>query len=606
VNDAATNSVSTLETLPVSAGTGTATQTRERLGWCALTGAYLFSMLWGIRTFGIQDNNEGLYAEVAREMNLRHDWVVPHLNGAPYLEKPPLLYWMEAMLLRIFGNHDWAVRLGPVLCFAGTIGAVVWIGHQLRSPALGRKAALLLCSAAGIVGMSRSLLFDGPLTCALTWAFGCFLGWRLAGSRRTLRGMYVALAIGVMAKGLITLVLAGGTIVISTLLARRSRRDLMALWDLRGAMLFALIVVPWHVLAAWREPGFAEFYFINEHVRRFLGTREPHDFYTGPAYYYLLRLPLYLGVWFFALPALNGRKYAHRGSPAYREVHRVLFVAAALAFTFFSFSEGKANYYLLCIMPAFCLLIALHWPEDGIRRKRLYLGSAGIAVIAVTFASAPMVFSHHRKLAPLVNGQQAVLGTAAIALLGLAATIAWLTTRRRNQAVFWCMTAAGLVMLLPLPALLERADPLLSQRAAAAFLSPHNDEPVVLYRAYEDISSFVYYFGRPIPIVDSESNELLYAFRRYPGSPAFIARHDLHALSREKQVWLVAKTGHLDEVLKEFAADAPRVVQRFPRTTIIVIGPQQVARIPALTSRRAPQNQAPAQPTVSFPISQRL
>lgn len=577
VNDTTANAA--VSAPPSATSSAVSNVVRENVGRLAFAGTFLFSALWGIRSFGIQDNNEGIYAEIAREMNVRGDWVIPHLNGAPYLEKPPLLYWLIATLLRVFGEHEWVVRLGPVLCFAGTLGAVVWIGRQINGRALGRNAALLLCSAAGVVGMSRSLLFDVPLTCALMWALGFFLQWRLGGSRWNLRACYALLAVGVMTKGLIAVVLGGGTMLVATLWARRSWRDLWALLDPIGALLFAGIVVPWHVLACLREPGFADFYFINEHVRRFLGSREPHDFYTGPVYYYLVRLPLYLGVWVFALPLLARNNHVERGSRqqvAIGEGRRVLLSAAAVALAFFSFSEGKANYYLLCIMPALALLIALAWPRDGRRAKRLLFCAAGIALIATLLAAAPWLFRQKPDVVTLLQEQRTLVGSIALALATLAIAVAAFVLRAQNRAAFACIATAGLVLLLPLPTLLHAADARISERELAQYLAGHDEDPVVLYREYEPLSSMVFYLRRTVPVIDSQSNELYYAHQRYAAGPSFMDLTRFRVLSREHRVWIVTTPDHVADALTRLEGSMPRVVRRFPRAVVLEAGPSWV------------------------------
>lgn len=572
MNDSAANSTWRVSRLAIFAAEQSGAVLLPRAQWFALLGAFLFSAFWGIRSFGIQDNNEGVYAEVAHEMNLSGDWVIPHLNGVPYLEKPPLLYWTEAALLRQFGNHEWVVRLGPILWFAGTLGAVLWIGRRLRATALGRNAALLLCTALGVVGMSRSMLFDGPLTCALTWTIAFFLDWRLTRRRSRLRAVYAALAVGVMAKGLIALVLGVGTIVLAMLLARQGWRELRRLVDGIGLVVFAAIVLPWHIAACIRQPGFADFYFINEHVRRFLGTREPHDFYTGPFYYYLVRLPLYLGVWCFTLPVLL-RRHRKRGDTAtQRELRRILWAQVGLTLVFFSLSGSKANYYLLCTMPALALLVVLAWPRDRARARVLHAAAAGIALLGLAAAAAPIVFAPDAKTAPILIGLRPVLWVMASALLVLAAMVVRAVVRRRHQAAFWLIAVAGLMLLLPLPRVLHSAEEALSQRRAAQFLAAHPGDSIVLYRGFEDFSSFVYYVGRPVPIVDSESSELWYPQRHYAATGIFLAPSDVHFAARHHRVWILAKPCHAGDALREFAADSPRVVQKYAKAVLLELG----------------------------------
>jgi len=562
---------------------------RSSAAWLALGGAFLFSMFWGSRSFGLQDNNEALYAEVAREMLGRGDWVVPHLNGLPYLEKPPVLYWLIAGLFRIFGEHEWVVRLGPALCFGGAIGAVIWIGRLAGSLKAGRNAALLLCSAAGIVVMGRSLLFDGPLMCVVAWTLAFFLRWRLTGSRWSLRACYALLGLGVMTKGALAIVLGAGAPVISTWVATwgagptlsfraraaRALRAIGGLWDWAGGAFFAAIAAPWHVLAARREPGFAEFYFINEHVRRFLGSREPHDFYTGPAYYYLERLPLYLGIWVFALLLLwpaRERLLATAARPVI-EARRLLGVVALVALAFFSTSEGKANYYLLSVMPPLALLLALAWPEDGVRSRRLLLGAGNLFLFAIVFGVAPLVFARKAELAPILRANQRLLVVVAL-VLGTLAVSTWLCARRgRNRAAFWAIAAGGLVMLLPLPPLLQAADPVLSQRELVRFLDAAPKRRVVLYRDYEKLSSAAFYLHRPVPVLESESNELYYAYHHHADRAVFLDAEAFGSLARSEPLWLVTTPRRADEALEKFSALAPRVVRRFPKAVVLLVEP---------------------------------
>lgn len=397
-------------------------------GWVplALFVAFVVAATSGIFSFGVQDNNEGLYATIAKEMLASGQWVVPHLNGVVYLEKPPLLYWMVAGSLAVFGSNEVAVRLVPVFFMGLTVLGLLRLFTQMGRRQTGYMAAAMLVSTGGFVVMSRSLLFDVPMTSFLVWSLVFFHAWRTGGERRQIWFFYVCLALAVMAKGPTALVLGGGCAVVATLLMDRSARSVLRIFDPAGILIFFIITVPWHIWAEVRHPGFAHFYFINEHILRFLNLRQPQDYYSGPFYYYLVRLPLYLGLWTLFLPLLwwrgKGKGAASgnaegsgsegsasadsgarrpagdsaasaarplavartagnsgadnpetpssgfAGSPraflsAEQQGRVLLWVAVLLPLIFFSVSRAKANYYWLPSIPALLGLLALAWPS---------------------------------------------------------------------------------------------------------------------------------------------------------------------------------------------------------------------------------------------------
>src|SRR5258708_1752141 len=178
--------------------------------WVAVALLFVFAATWGMTSFGLQDNNEGIYAEIGREMAAGGDWIIPHLNFVTYIEKPPLLYWCIATSLKFFGDEEWAVRLVPILFFGGTITAVASFGFFLQRPGTAMRACVILATAGGFVAMNRSLLFDVPLLCLTSFALLAFYKWLVTESRFQLRLFYVLLGCAVMTKGAVPIVLAAG------------------------------------------------------------------------------------------------------------------------------------------------------------------------------------------------------------------------------------------------------------------------------------------------------------------------------------------------------------------------------------------------------------
>src|SRR5216110_1791275 len=138
---------------------------RSRLlsDWLLLAGFCGFLFFFGLAHFGLVGADEPRYAQVAREMLARHDWITPTLGGIPWLEKPPLFYWQTMIAYQIFGVSDWAARLPSVLDASLLVFAVFWLLKRVR-PACALDGALMLACSAGIVGYARAASMDIPLT----------------------------------------------------------------------------------------------------------------------------------------------------------------------------------------------------------------------------------------------------------------------------------------------------------------------------------------------------------------------------------------------------------------------------------------------------------
>src|SRR5438034_3528763 len=159
------------------------------------------ALLYPCMTFHLLEPDEGRYAEIPREMLVRGDWIVPRLQGEPYLDKPPLLYWLAMLSYRVFGVHDWAARLVPALAVHGTIVLSYLFGRRLLGERAAYRGALLLTLTPGLMGMGRILTMDSLLTFWVTLAiFAGRSGWSLLCA--------LACALGVLTKGPVAILLA--------------------------------------------------------------------------------------------------------------------------------------------------------------------------------------------------------------------------------------------------------------------------------------------------------------------------------------------------------------------------------------------------------------
>ena len=352
---------------------------------------FAFPFFLTLGSLPLIDPDEGRYAEIPREMLERGDLITPTLNYVKYFEKPPLLYWMNAASIKLFGQSEFAARFPSALCGLLTVLATYVIARHLYGRRSALLAALILGTSAGFVMQSRIILTDMLLTFCLTAALGSFIVATLREGRRS-RPLpwylfYFFSGLAVLAKGLIGMVFPAGIIFFYLLLGRRWHL-LREMRLVTGLMLFCAVTVPWFVAVSLKNPEFAHFFFIREHFQRFTST--VHGRYQ-PFWYFV---PVLLGTmlpWSFFIIGALGRAWRDR----HHEEERpglFLVIWTVLIFLFFSKSSSKLVPYILPIFPPLAILIARRFDlvMDGkgraIKSAGLLLGVALTVVGGVVLA----------------------------------------------------------------------------------------------------------------------------------------------------------------------------------------------------------------------------
>jgi len=304
--------------------TNTLDKTRPQQGlstvtaWLVLAVVFAAVQLGSLFTPPLLDDADASHAQAAQHMAESGDLVTLKVNGIRYLEKPPLPYWITAALFRIFGESAFAARLPNALAILG----IAWLAWSWAGRAWGQRAgfyaALGILTAIGPFLFTRFSIPEALLSFLLLLALYSFITG--LESRRPIRfyAMWAALALALLTKGLIAPVFFAAAAIPMLLMSGQWRR-----WrDLKpftGALLFLAIAAPWHILAGLANPdqghpignhptpgnvhGFWYFYFLNEHVFRFLGTRFPHDYNRMPFVWYWLAHLVWLFPWSLFLPA---------------------------------------------------------------------------------------------------------------------------------------------------------------------------------------------------------------------------------------------------------------------------------------------------------------
>ena len=344
------------------------------------------AILYPTRGFHLFEPDEGRYAQIPREMLERGEWVVPTLQGEPYLDKPPLMYWLVALSYRVFGVTPEAARLVPAACVHLTILAVYFIGRRGIGERAALWAALLLAVAPGFVSVARLLLLDGLLVLCVTLSVAC--GFEAVRTGKLKLGWWVAAAaasgLGFLTKGPISEVLLFVPLWAFGFLAGTAR----VRW-FHYALFFAVVVavnLPWYVAIYLREPVFLKYFFWEHNVMRFL---QPFD-HLEPIWYYapllvggLMPGAMLLALYGWKLVA-GGPEAAEARSPA----GGFWLLAGGWCVFFFSCSGSKLPTYILPAYPFLCLALG-----EFVGRTRW--NTAVSTRLAVAAAACLVLAAHH-------------------------------------------------------------------------------------------------------------------------------------------------------------------------------------------------------------------
>lgn len=478
------------------------------LGPLLLAGALAvwFGYELGLRALWSPD--EGRYAEIAREMAASGDYLTPRLNGVKYFEKPPLVYWLTAGSIKLFGVNEWAARLWPALfaLFGGM--TVYFLGRRLYGARAGLIAAAVLALSPLYDFMGGVLTLDMPLTAWLTAAMAAFwLGVHAPpGARRRLwlYGGYAAVAAAVLTKGLVGIVIPA-MIIAAWIAVTGEWRLLRQLHLPSGTLVFLAIAAPWHILVAHANPEFARFYFIHEHIDRYLTTA--HQRYK-PVWFFVPILLAGMFPWSTLLPQALGAARPRLWRERRRHADTwFLLLWAGVPFLFFSLSSSKLVPYVLPVLPPLALLLgralARAWERSApltaaARWLLLLLGAVFAALLAGLPRLAPDSASVASAAAQLGGGLYAM--AAALLLAGL---LPYLGHRWGGPRTALALLGAGAALaVLTFDMTFSRLDVGRSVKPLAVALKPAlqpGDEVMTYREYYQDLPV---YLERRITIVD--------------------------------------------------------------------------------------------------------
>ncbi len=453
--------------------------------------------------FPLLDADEGRNAEVGREMAETNDYVMPRLNGLPYLDKPVVYFATEAAVMELLGPTELAARLPAYLFTLATAAVVFWFAR--RTGADPYVAAIVFLSMPLTIAFARTVIFDSALMFFCTFALVAFYLAIEDRDQRWSLAAWAAMGLAMITKGPVTFVLV---LFVAIPYAWR-RRALSAIFPLLGIVLFAAVIAPWVWGVMQVVPEFLRYVLVTETAERMATDALKR---TGPPWYFVPYLIAGALPWSLVV-LFNWRQLKDR-----RLLYLILWIA--IPFVFFSINQSKRPQYILPLMPAIALVVAHMWREAKTRATAIVLAAFG-----ALFLAAPLFF-HRTKMKPEIA---AVADETALAL-GIAflagGLIALFARERRELAL--------IALSLPMIAIPLLANPLMnalgerrSTKSFIAELRPHLTPGTEVIGVEAFTGSMAFYLERPIVVVTEDASELTsnYLVRRYgrfttnPASP---------------------------------------------------------------------------------------
>lgn len=540
------------------------------------------------------DDVDAVQSNIARTMLESGDWITPKLNGVRYLEKPPMKYWLMASSMAIFGPHDWAGRLPIALGIVGLCVLVTAFGRWAFGAMTGMWAGLILATSIGLWLFTRMQIADPLLTLTIALAMWSLLRTLDSEEKKPLiwsRLLAISLGFGALLKGLIAAVFPLGAAFLFLAITGlwRSRETWNRLKPFSNAALAVLVAGPWHVAAALANPpvldltlqagstyrGFTWFYFLNEHVFRFLNMRYPRDYNTVPRHLFLLYHLLWFFPWSMWLPAI------FRGPvrQANREARTRLLAFCWIGFLllFFSFSTTQ-EYYSMPAYPAFALLLA-----DAMRRSttaRTWSPRVAGAIALAAFVAICLILAQVWNLpAPgdisnsLVQ-QSTETYTLALGHMGdlTIKSFAYLRTPLIIAGMAFLIGAVGALLqryprvaLAAMMVLLLHAarialatfEPYLSSKPLADALNAAPPGRLIVDDQYYTFSSVIFYSRRDVLLLNGKVNNLEYGLNAPDAPNVILTDAQFPSLWQRSERWYIVASTEQKQRLQTLAGPAP-------------------------------------------------
>ena len=484
-----------------------------------------------VATIGSGDlysQTEGQYAGAAREMVEAHHWLLPTNDGAPRLQKPPLLYWLIIISFKVFGVNEAAARLPVALSVVASVALIFLIGEKLSDYWRGFIAGLIYLSLCGTFLLARIVMPEPLVSALIAGTIFCAIGGyqRRRNRRIWFAGFWVCSAFACLTKGLLGIAYPAAIILVLSIFYREARIRFRGLLRWEYLAIFLMIVAPWHIWVQWHFPGYFRYQIGSEWLGHLRGlTDETHDFLGMPAYQFVVLHFAWLFPWSIAL--LPGVIFAWRHVI---RPHQIDFADAlplcwmGVVFVPLLFLGQRQDYYSMTMWGAFALWAAMAW--DRIPPKLRAVGVIAVGLVGLMIAAAAFFLA---DAAQALNGNwgtmdarwtawkalhvmpvatwlafRPMVAIFGVSLISLSLTALYFVSKQREKLAAIALAAAMIPGGLSMMEAVAQIAPYFSLADVARSINPRLDRggDTIFEGPLDDSSSLIFYLNRKFFLVN--------------------------------------------------------------------------------------------------------